>query len=105
MNKLTPEEIQALFPYVHSLLKALKESKLTKEQVHANFIGFRPAAKLKKFTKLPASLNRVDVYLKTLKEYGFVEQDVAPWGAKGKAKVILYFITNKGRDFLNGKRE
>ncbi len=105
MEKITQDEIIALFPFVHSLLRALKESKLTKEQVHANFIGFRPAVKSKNFTKLPASLNRVDVYLKTLTDYGFVEQEVAPWSKKGKAQVILYNISEKGRNFLNGKKK
>lgn len=95
MEKITQDEIIALFPFVHSLLRALKESKLTKEQVHANFIGFRPAVKSKNFTKLPASLNRVDVYLKTLTDYGFVEQEVAPWSKKEKRKLFCTTFQKK----------
>lgn len=104
MAKSKNQVMEAKIPFVHSLLRALGEEKLTKEDVHRNYKKLRPGSMIKKIVTPPADLHTVDVYLKMLTDYEYVNQEVAPWSENGKAQVMLYSIGRNGRDFLNGKK-
>lgn len=99
------DQIETKIPFVRSLLMALGEQKLTLVEVHAQYVRLRPGNMFKKIFTPPADLNTVSVYLKTLTSHGYVLQEVAPWDDEGKAQVILYYIGNNGREFLNSKKK
>lgn len=96
--------IEGKIPFVHSLLRALGEEKLTKEKVYENYKKLRPGSMIKKIFTPPVDIGTVDVYLKTLTDYEYINQEVAPWSENGKAQVLLYSIGQIGRDFLNGTK-
>jgi hypothetical protein len=95
------KEIEEKIPFVHSLFEVIGRNKLTKEEVHQKYIGFRPGSVFKKIFTPPVDLRTVDIYLKTLTEREYVQQEIAPWSESEKVKVILYSLLPKGLEFLN----
>lgn len=94
------DQVEKKIPFVHSLLRALGEQKLTLVQVHTNYRRLRPGRLFEK----PADIRTVDVYLKTLTNHEYVNQEIDTWSEGGSAQAIVYSIAKKGRDFLNGKK-
>lgn len=99
------DNIEDKIPFVHSLLEAIGESSMTKEQICQKYKGYRPGDKKAKPVAMTSDdLRKVEVYLLTLADNFYIKQDVASWGNSGKVSQFVYSIDRKGRDFLNNKK-
>lgn len=98
-------EIVVIIPSVHSLLRAVGEGKLTKEQVYQNYLGYRPGEKPEEASRPPVDLLTIEEYLLRLADSFFIEQSVVPWGNSGRVSQFVYSLDKKGRNLLNPKKK